>query len=176
VTTTGQEPLQPSTLRVLEGPDGGLQLPLTDDERETWTAFVRVQTSLIRRLDDELQVGFGLSLNMLEVMYQLSTVPGNRLRMTELAERLLFTRSGVTRLVARLERQGLVLRSGVDHDQRGRYATLTHPGFEVLQQAATDHCVLLRELFFEPLSHGSLLELREILARLEAEPIETGSC
>jgi DNA-binding MarR family transcriptional regulator len=144
---------------------------LSDHERELWLAFLRVHTSLIRRLDDELEAAYGISLNMLEVLYHLAVVPGNRLRMAELAERLLFTRSGVTRLVDRLERRGLVLRRGVDHDLRGRYATLTQRGFKLFEEAAAGHVVTLRRLFFGVLSEEDKADLSVILSRLEQEPV-----
>jgi DNA-binding MarR family transcriptional regulator len=71
--------------------------------------------------------------------------------MAELAERLLFTRSGVTRLVDRLERDGLVERNDCDHDGRGVYAILTEKGFVTFEAAAGPHINGVRRLFFEPL-------------------------
>jgi DNA-binding MarR family transcriptional regulator len=88
--------------------------------------------------------------------------------MAELAERLLFTRSGVTRLIDRLERDGLVERHECRHDGRGVYALLTEKGFETFEAAAEPHTVSIRRLFFDPLDgDGDMLDA--LLIRLAPE-------
>jgi DNA-binding MarR family transcriptional regulator len=102
------------------------------------------------------------------MLYELIRAPGNRLRMAELAERLLFTRSGVTRVVDRLERDGFVERHDCAHDGRGVYAILTEKGFETFEAAAVPHTEGLRRLFFDRLD-GSGEMLGDLLLRLAPE-------
>ncbi len=101
---------------------------LSREERVLWRRFVETHAAIVRRLDEDLRAQSGLTLSSFEVLYELVRAPGNRLRMAELADRLLFTRSGVTRLVDRLERDGFVERNDCAHDGRGVYAILTAAG------------------------------------------------
>jgi len=127
------------------------QYLMTREERVVWRRFVETHAAIVRRLDEDLRANSGLTLSSFEVLYELARAPGNRLRMAELADKLLFTRSGVTRLVDRLERDGLVARSNCDHDGRGVYAKLTRHGFETFEAACTPHIDGIRRLFFDPL-------------------------
>lgn len=141
---------------------------LTDDQRDLWRSYVRVQAALTRKLDDSLRAETGMGLNALELLWLLAIADGNRVRMTDVADHLVFTRSGVTRLVARLERDGLVTRECADDDLRGRYATLTRKGFDVFEDAARCHVDALRELFFSELDDRRAKQLKSVLARLGA--------
>jgi DNA-binding MarR family transcriptional regulator len=100
-----------------------------------------------------------------EVLWELTNASDNRLRMNELARHLLFTRSGVTRLIDRLEAAGYVERDVCDHDGRGVYAALTESGFAAFEAAAIPYIDRLRELFFDRLK-GDLRETRRLLGRL----------
>lgn len=141
---------------------------LSREERMLWRRFVETHAAIVRRLDEDLRSQSGLTLSSYEVMLELVRAPGNRLRMAELAERLLFTRSGITRLVDRLERDGFVERNECPHDGRGVYAILTQKGFETFEEAAPRHVDSIRHLFFDRLDgHGDLLD--GLLARLAAE-------
>jgi DNA-binding MarR family transcriptional regulator len=124
---------------------------LTRDERVLWLRFVETHAAIVRRLDEDLSAKNGLTLSSFEVLYELVRAPGNRLRMAELADRLLFTRSGITRLVDRLERDGFVERNDCPHDGRGVYAILTEKGFDTFEAAAASHADGIRNLFFDPL-------------------------
>jgi DNA-binding MarR family transcriptional regulator len=90
-------------------------------------------------LENELLAAQQLSLASYDVLVQLAEAPGQRLRMTELADAVLLSRSGVTRLVDRLEKGGLVARGRVDSDGRGVVAVLTQYGFERLKAATGTH-------------------------------------
>jgi DNA-binding MarR family transcriptional regulator len=136
---------------------------LNDEQRSVWRRFMRVQAELTRRLDEELRADMGIGLNALEVLWLLAIARGNRLRMTDLADHLVFTRSGVTRLVDRLERDGLVLRENVDEDLRGRYAILTRKGFDLFEEAARLHVDALGELFFGKLNTRELKQFNALL-------------
>ncbi len=91
------------------------------------------------------------------------------MRMAELADLLVFTRSGITRLIERLERQGYVERRECSDDARGVNAILTEQGFLVFEQAARTHVARLRELFFGRLEQVSLAELNQLWERLKPE-------
>ena len=145
---------------------------LSREDRVLWRRFVETHAAIVRRLDDDLRAQSGLSLSSFEVLYELVRSPGNRLRMAELADRLLFTRSGVTRLVDRLERDGLVERNDCAHDGRGVYAILTERGFEMFEAAAAPHVDGVRRLFFDRLD-GSDDALRQILVQLEPDRTPT---
>jgi DNA-binding MarR family transcriptional regulator len=139
---------------------------LNDEQRSVWRRFMRVQAELTRQLDDELRAEVGIGLNALEVLWLLAIARGNRLRMTDLADHLVFTRGGVTRLVDRLERDGLVCRENVDEDLRGRYTILTRKGFDLFEEAARSHVGALGELFFDKLNAQELKQFNRLLCRV----------
>lgn len=141
---------------------------LTDDQRDLWRSFVRVQAGLTRRLDESLRHETGIGMNAVELLWVLAIARGNKMRMTDLADHLVFTRSGVTRLVDRLERDGLVVRENADDDLRGRYTTLTRKGFDLFERAAATHVDDLRELFFCELDERRAKQLTSVLERLDA--------
>src|ERR671914_607644 len=87
---------------------------LTDVELAAWRGMLRVHSALVRELDAELEVAHGLPLTHYDVLIYLRAAPGRRLRMAELADSVLLSRSGVTRLVDRLEREGLIVRDACD--------------------------------------------------------------
>jgi DNA-binding MarR family transcriptional regulator len=139
---------------------------LSDEERGIWRAFVTTQFAINRRLDDELRQTAGLTLPEYEVLWELTNAPENRMRMNELARHLLFTRSGITRLIDRLENAGYVERDDCDHDGRGVFAALTADGFAAFESAAVVYIDRLRELFFDRLRR-ELPTMRRLLAQLD---------
>jgi DNA-binding MarR family transcriptional regulator len=141
---------------------------LSDEERALWHAFVGVHAAIVRQLDDELGAAAGLSLSSFEVLYELIQAPGNRLRMSDLADRLRFTRGGITRLIDRLERAGYVERSSSDDDGRGIEAAVTRLGFEVFEASAPAHIAGVRRVFFDHLA-GDAAALGRILERLRLD-------
>jgi DNA-binding MarR family transcriptional regulator len=122
-----------------------------------WSGFLRTHATLVRKLDAELKEAHGLSLSSYEVLLHLSWAPEHRMCMGELAESLLFTRSGVRRLLSRLESEGLVRREPCLEDRRGACAVLTEAGLYRLGEAHPTHLAGVREHFFE---HFSEVELR----------------
>src|SRR5918999_6567285 len=100
-------------------------LELTGTELGAWRGLLRVHTALVRELDAELYAAHALPLSSYDVLIYLRSAPGKRLRMAELADSVLLSRSGVTRLVDRLEREGLITRDACVDDGRGCYAVLT---------------------------------------------------
>src|SRR5262245_20848548 len=108
---------------------------LSDLELAAWRGFLRVHSALVRELDRELESQHGLPLTQFEVLVHLNNAPDHRLRMSELASTVLLSQSGVTRLVDRLERDGLVVREPCPNDRRGLRGSITDGG--MLRLAAT---------------------------------------
>ena len=135
---------------------------LTPQQLAAWSGFLRSHAQIVRALDAELEREHGLPLTSYDVLIQLSFAPGRRLRMFELADAIVLSRSGLTRLVARLERSGLVERERGQVDLRQTYARLTDRGFEVLAAATPTHIAGIKERFLERLSDDQTKQLGEI--------------
>lgn len=138
-------------------------------EVQAWAQLLRAHSSLTRRFSTELVTMHGLTLNSYEVMLHLAHAPERRLRRVDLAESVLLTASGITRLLDGLERSGYVSRATSEHDARVSYAVLTDDGYEKLRSAAPTHVGGIREVFGEHFSSDELETLAELLGRLPAE-------
>jgi DNA-binding MarR family transcriptional regulator len=135
---------------------------LSREELGAWRGLLRVHAGMTKALDAELVREHGLPLSSYEVLLFLADAPDGRLRMSELAEGVLLSRSGLTRLVDRMERDGLLRRERCEDDARGYHALITDKGRELFGHARRTHLDGVRERF---LSHLSPDELRT-LARL----------
>src|ERR671931_2356436 len=120
---------------------------LSPAELGAWRGLLRVHSALAKALDAELTAEHDLPLSSYEVLITLQAAPGRRCRMAELADRVLLSRSGMTRLVDRLEREGLLERSTCSSDGRGCYAVLTDAGEQLLANARPTHLHGVRERF-----------------------------
>ncbi|HEV2773516.1 MAG TPA: MarR family transcriptional regulator, partial [Thermoleophilaceae bacterium] len=105
---------------------------LSAHERAAWSGFLRTHAQVVRELDAELEDEHGLSLSSYDVLVQLSLAPGGRRRMAALADAVLLSRAGMTRLVERLERDGLVEREPGERDTRQVFAHVTQRGLDLL--------------------------------------------
>src|SRR3954469_1953665 len=141
-------------------PSGGGRLDET--ELGAWRGFLRAHAALVRALDAELQAEHGLSLSSYEVLLLLSMAPMRRQRMSELANATLITLGGVTRLVDRLEREGLVRRERCPSDARGILAVLTDEGLQRLWAAPPAPRAGIRRLFLTHLTPSQQEELATI--------------
>lgn len=135
--------------------------PLPPSELAAWRGFLRVHAALTRELDAELAAIHGVPLSSYEVLLHLADGPDGGMRMSELAESVLLSRSGLTRLVDRLVREGLVRREACPSDARGQNAVVTDAGRELLATARRTHLAGVRERF---LSRFSATELAELVA------------
>jgi len=133
-------------------------------ELRAWRGLLRVYAQLSKALDAQLIAAHGLPLTSYEVLMYLSDAEGGRMRMHDLASSVLLSRSGLTRLVDRLERDGYLERRSCAHDARGAFAVLTPAGREKLEAARETHLAGVRELF---LSHFSDEELDTLGAAWE---------
>jgi DNA-binding MarR family transcriptional regulator len=139
---------------------------LTPEQLAAWSGFLLSHARIVRALDAELEREHGLPITSYDVLIQLSLAPDRRLRMFELADAIVLSRSGLTRLVERLERAGLVERERSEVDLRHMYARLTDRGFEVLADATPTHVAGIKARFLERLSDEQTKQLGEIWGAL----------
>jgi DNA-binding MarR family transcriptional regulator len=143
--------------------------PRHDDPRlAAWSTFLRAHARVVRELERELQAEQGLALTDYDVLVQLASADERRLRMSELADRLLLSRSGATRLVDRLVADGLVERTTCETDRRGQWAALTDAGRARLRRAAPIHLRGVAAHFTDRLTDDDLAALERTLDRVLA--------
>src|SRR5438045_2314296 len=136
---------------------------------DAWRSFLTAHARITRRLDEELQAAHGLSLAEYDALLQIAHAPGRRVRMNVLAERVILSRSGITRLVDRLEAAGSVERMACSTDARGQEAVLTPVGLDRLRVAAATHLDGVRRYFLDRLDADDLAGLEASLRRV-ADP------
>src|SRR5436190_5485597 len=132
---------------------------------EAWGSLLRAHATLVRRLDTDLEKETGLALADFDVLAQLAKAHGE-LRITELAERALISRSGMTRRVARLADQGLVRRDRASTDARGVVVALTKAGIARLAETAPLHARGISKLFVAQLDDQELALLDRALNKV----------
>ena len=140
---------------------------LSDQERRAWGGFLTTHARLVRKLDEELREAHGMPLGTFDVLIQLSRAPDQRLRMRDLADAIVLSRSGLTRLVDRLVRDGLVERERCGEDARGAWAVLTPAGRKALKQATPTHIEGVRRLFLADLDTDDQDRLADVWDRLQ---------
>jgi len=131
-----------------------------------WRAFLQAHARITRRLDEELQAAHSLSLAEYDALLQIANSPGRRVRMNVLANRVLLSRSGITRLVDRLEADGSVERMACSTDARGQEAMLTPAGLDRLRTASGTHLDGVRSYFLERLDAADLDAIERSLGRV----------
>jgi DNA-binding MarR family transcriptional regulator len=135
-------------------------------ELRAWRGLLRAHSCLAKKLDTELDRAHRLPMTSYEVLHHLEESTGARMRMCDLAEQAQLSRSGLTRLVDRLERDGLLERCSCKHDARGSYACLTPAGRERLQEARVTHLGVVRAHFFSRFSEEELTLLADMWERI----------
>jgi DNA-binding MarR family transcriptional regulator len=135
---------------------------LSDDEQAAWRSFLSAVAMLNAAVDTQLQRDSGLSHADYEILVRLSEAENHALRMSELADRTLFSRSRLSHAVGRLERAGLVRREPYPDDRRGLCAVLTDQGLRALDAAAPGHVETVRRALFDALSPEQIEQLRSI--------------
>ncbi|MER7704566.1 MarR family transcriptional regulator [Kitasatospora sp. NPDC097605] len=141
---------------------------LDEEEMAAWRSFVTASNLLNRRLERQLKEESGLSHTQYEILVHLSAAPAGSLRMTELADKLVTSKSGLTYQVTQLEKMGLVGRRSCPSDVRGVFAELTEQGDEMLREAAPGHVALVRELLIDVLTREQLTVLADGLGQVSA--------
>ena len=135
-------------------------------ELEAWINFLRAHAAVTRQFNAELLATHGLTINDFDVLAQLSLAPDQALKRVDLAERVLLTPSGITRLLKGLEDAGFVSNRPCAEDARVTYAVLTPKGNKKLGQARKTHVASVRVLFSERFEHDELETLASLLERL----------
>ena len=147
-----------------------LSAPLSSHELAAWRGLLEVHARVTQELDAQMHEAHGLSVSAYEVLMFLADAPERRLRMSEIADRVLLSRSGCTRLVDRLVAQGYVSRCVASSDGRGLFAKLTAEGLEKLEAARATHLEGVRRYFLDQLTATDQIALGDIWSRFAARP------
>lgn len=144
----------------------------------TWIRFLATHSAITRELEARLMGAHGLTLSDYDVLVQLARARERKLRNIDLAKAVVLTRSGVTRLVDGLERDGLVRRSSCPSDKRGSFVEITDEGLARLREAAATQIEGVRELFLAKLGEEGRAQMDELLGRLPhgADCVEHRAC
>jgi DNA-binding MarR family transcriptional regulator len=142
---------------------------LSPDEQAVWRAFLDVSRLMMDQMNRQLSDESGMSLAEYEILVALSEAPERRLRMSELADRVVSSRSRITHTVGRMEERGLVQREACLDDGRGVLCALTDAGFAVLEAAAPGHVEGVRRAMFDPLTPVDVEALGRALATVREE-------
>jgi DNA-binding MarR family transcriptional regulator len=139
---------------------------LGPDELAAWRGMLRTHAALLHDMDAQLAAAHGLALRSYEVLLHLEEAPRRRLRMSDLSHSVLLSPSGVSRLVDRLERGGLVCRERCSADGRGYWAVLTARGERAFSEARATHLAGVRRLFLRHFAGDDLTRLADYWERL----------
>ena len=149
------------------------QTAISTDRLQAWVSFIRAHSAITRQLNADLLNEHGLTLNDYEVLLMLARAEGGRMRRVDLAQTVVLTASGITRLLDGLERAGYVEKDACPTDLRVSYAKLTGNGHQKLKDAAATHLGGVEELFVGRFSDAELESLAELLGRL---PLRGKNC
>ncbi len=138
---------------------------LDDTELRAWTGFLDTYHLLHRRVDTQLRADGGLTEVQYEILSRLADAPGRRLRMSDLADILVSSRSGLTYQVTQLQRAGLVRRDSDPDDDRAVLAAITEAGRDLLHRAAPGHVRVVREGFLDLLTRDEVVQLAAMMDR-----------
>jgi DNA-binding MarR family transcriptional regulator len=133
---------------------------------DAWVRLLRGHASVTRSMSAQLVADHGLTINDYEALLHLSHAEEGRMRRVDLAEQLILTASGVTRLLDGLERTGWVERASCASDRRVTYAVLTDAGRAKLEEASSSHMETVRDFFESRFSEAELTQLAGLLGRL----------
>ncbi len=139
---------------------------LSADEQQSWRSFITAWTLLNNQLNLDLQSQHGLTIADYEILVRLSETPGRRMRMSELAEVTLASRSRLSHQVGRLEATGLVARAECAEDRRGSFAVLTDAGWQALANSAPTHVTGVRTHVLDVLSKSEFKALGEACRKI----------
>jgi DNA-binding MarR family transcriptional regulator len=139
---------------------------LSADEQRHWRSWLAASILLNDRLSRDLQEQHGLTIADYEILVHLSEAPDRRLRMSELAERALSSRSRLSHQIDRMRTAGLVDRESCADDRRGAFAVLTERGWEVLVAAAPDHVESVRRHLIDVLTPEEFAALGRACAQV----------
>ena len=146
---------------------------LTEAQMRAWRAFLGASTLVSARLNHELDEAAAISMYEYEILVRLFESEAGRVRMSQLADQVSYSRSRLTHTVGRLERAGYVLRSSCPNDRRGVYAHLTQAGYEFLAQTAPIHLDGVRRHLIDRFTPSELATLTELLEKITTDADST---
>ena len=149
---------------------------LSDQALSAWVGLLRGHAALTRALNADLVTDHGLTLSDYEVLLRLSRAPERKMRRVDLAEQVLLTASGITRLLDGLQASGYVDKAACSSDARVTYAVLTDAGHEKLRSAAEVHVAGIHAMFAERYSDDEMATLAELLSRLDGSEPDGEAC
>jgi len=158
---------RPRTIKVMRRTAAPAHARLTAQQLETWRSFLRVHARLTRQLEADLLAEQDLPLAWYDVLVQLTEAQDHRLRMTDLADRVLISRSGLTRLVDRMITAGLIHREPAPDDARGAFAVLNENGYDRLRAASRTHLRGVRDYAMGLLDDEEQRLLAGLLAKMD---------
>lgn len=148
---------------------------LDETEMAAWMAFLETQNRLQRRIDAQLRADAGLTQAQYEILSRLADAPAGRLRMSELANQIVTSLSGLSYRVTQLCAAGLAAREPDPSDERAVLVSLTDAGHELLRAAAPGHVRVVREGLLAALTPAQVAALADLLGRTSAELRELDS-
>ena len=148
---------------------------LTAEEQQAWRAYLSACRRLFTEMDGYLQHVAGIPHAYYEILVRLSEAPGRELRMTQLADASISSKSRLSHAVSRLEERGWVERTACPTDRRGQVARLTDEGFAALEAAAPGHVDQVRQMVFDRLTSEQVAQLLAISQAIEAGAETVGS-
>lgn len=138
----------------------------TDERLDVWTAFLHAHEAVTRAIEAELQRTHGLALTVYEALHQLDADEHGSLRMQDLADRAMLSKSGLTRLVDRMAAEGWVERAGCSTDRRVTYTRITDEGRALLERCRGDVVEAIRVHFASLLTEPEAEVLREVFRKI----------
>ena len=140
----------------------------TDTHLKMWRSFLQTHSTVVKHLEQRMQEKHGLPLAWWDVLIQLADGPDGRMRMGELAESVLLTRSGITRLLDRMIKAGLVSREPCPGDRRGYYAVITQAGKDTIEKVGPDHSDNAWEVFLGHITEEEAAQIGQVFERVLA--------
>lgn len=139
---------------------------LSQPEQRDWRAFISMTKLLPVAFDEDLQAKHELSMSDYEILVRLSEAPDRSMRMSDLADFTLASRSRLTHQIDRMEQAGLVSRQACESDRRGALAVMTDQGWQRLVAAAPDHVESVRQHLMDVLTAAEFAALGEISRKI----------
>jgi len=139
---------------------------LTEVHKQAWVAFLLSNAKIVREIDRRIGAAGVVDMASYDVLLQLEDAPDRRMKMTDLAEAVIFSKSGITRLVDRLEKDGLIERQSCPSDRRRVHAALTDKGLAERERAWPAYQQAIAELFAAHMSEKEAAEVARVLGRM----------
>jgi DNA-binding MarR family transcriptional regulator len=152
-----------------------MSVQATQTNLQTFAGFLKAHAVVVRQLNQELVAEHGLTINDYEVLLRLSRADDRMMRRVDLAEQVLLSPSGITRLLEGLERAGYVEKKACPSDARVSYAHLTDVGYQKLRECSKTHVAGIERLFLSHFDADEQESLRELLARVSGG-FDSGAC